>query len=156
MGDLLANPQVLRPHQEPRTRRRRVRDFLGRWFVGTVVLTLTFLFAPGMSATGLLSIPFAVLITAGMGRLLRPLLIRIARPLGWFGAVLLALFANAITMYVGLELTPGIQDGGPCRSSWRRGSTPSSPRCSSGCCWPMPTTPSTCTSSGSRPSGAAR
>ena len=121
MGDLLANPQVLRPHQEPRTRRRRVRDFLGRWLVGTVVLTLTFLFAPGMSADGLLSIPFAVLITAGMGRLLRPLLIRIARPLGWFGAVLLALFANAITMYVGLELTPGIEDGGPWQvfvASW--------------------------------------
>ena len=33
-------------------------------------------------------------------------------PLGWWGAFVLALFANAIVMYIGIELAPGIEDDG--------------------------------------------
>lgn len=87
---------------------RTVVDFLVMLLVGGIVLWLTVWITPGISASGYYGLVLAALVYALVGAVLRPLMVLVARPLGWFGAILLALFANAIVMAVTLQLIPGI------------------------------------------------
>jgi uncharacterized membrane protein YvlD (DUF360 family) len=93
---------------ERRTAGRRAADFLVMFLVGCAVLWLTIWLVPGIQATSAVDPFAAVLVYSIVGLVLRPLLIAVSRPFGWVGAVLLALFANAIVMAAALEIAPGI------------------------------------------------
>ena len=82
----------------------RVVDFLLRLVVlgGTVLLT------PGISTTAPGALLIAVVMISLAGWLLQPVFLRVALLFGWIGAVLLALFANAAVLGVGLYLAPGV------------------------------------------------
>ena len=82
----------------------RVIDFVLRLAVlaGTIALT------PGIEVDSSASLVVAVVMIAVAGWLLQPVFLRIALLFGWFGAVTLALFANAAVIGAGLYLTPGV------------------------------------------------
>ena len=82
----------------------RVLDFILR----LSILGATILLTPGIEASSSGSLMLAVVMISLAGALLRPVFIRIALLFGWFGAVLLALFANAAVIGVGLVITPGV------------------------------------------------
>ena len=87
----------------------RVIDFLLRLIVlgGTIILT------PGITTDSPGSLILAVVFVSVAGWLLQPLFMRVALHFGWIGAVLLALFANAIVLGLGLYLTPGVGVSSP-------------------------------------------
>lgn len=97
---------------ERRSWGRRAADFLVMFLVGSVVLWLTVWLTPGIEVSSAVDPFAAVLAYSLVGLVLRPLLIAVSRPFGWVGAILLALFANAIVMAVALELAPGISASG--------------------------------------------
>ena len=101
-----------RPGTVTRTRRHRIRNFLGEWLIGTLVLAVTVAILPGITVYSLAAVPFVVLWLSIFGALLRPVMIRLAGLLGWVGSALLALFANAFLMYLALEWVDGIEDDG--------------------------------------------
>lgn len=93
----------------------RAHRFFGavlRAGVGVLVLSLTIAISPGLHASSVWAIVAAALMCSLVGVVLRPVLVRVVRPFGWCGAFALALFANAIVVYVGIELVPGIEDDG--------------------------------------------
>lgn len=94
--------------REDRGWARRLVDFLVMLVAGMVVLSLTILVTPGLSVTRWADVGVAVLIYAVVGAALRPALVAVTRPFGWVGAILLALFANAIVMAAALEIAPGV------------------------------------------------
>ena len=94
--------------KDPWFQRHRVRDALGRFIIGVIVLSITIAIAPGISETQWYGIPIAVVLTTIFGAILRPLMIRVALPLGWFGAAFIAIFGNVIIMYPALKFAPGI------------------------------------------------
>lgn len=87
----------------------RVLDFISR----LAVLGATIALMPGVAASSSLSLLAAVVMIALVGWVLQPVFLRIALVFGWFGAVLLALFANALVIGLGLYLTPGITISSP-------------------------------------------
>lgn len=95
--------------RDPWQERHRIREIAGQLVIGIIVLSVTVAIAPGISVSDWLGIPIAVVLTTIFGALLRPLLIWVAIPFGWFGAGLLAVFGNAIVMYPALVLAPGIE-----------------------------------------------
>ena len=101
-----------RPGTVSRAKRHRVRNFLGEWLIGTLVLALTVNLSPGITVYSPVAVPFVVLWLSIFGALLRPVMIRLALLLGWVGSALLALFANAFLMYIALEWVDGIEDDG--------------------------------------------
>jgi hypothetical protein len=80
-------------------------EYLARCGILAVALWLT----PGVTATTWWGIPLAAVGTALAGWALRPVFVRVASAFGWIGAVALALFANAVTMWLGLWIAPGIE-----------------------------------------------
>jgi hypothetical protein len=74
-----------------------------------VALGITIALTPGITQDTWWAIPLATVLIAVAGWALRPLLVRVAGLLGWIGALLLALFANAVFVGAGLLLTPGIE-----------------------------------------------
>lgn len=90
----------------------RIRDAAGRLALSVVVLSLTIAISPGLEASQWWAVVVAAVFCALLGSVLRPLLVRVLAPLGWCGSFLLALFANAIVMYVAIDLSPGIEDDG--------------------------------------------
>ncbi len=91
---------------------RVVRDFVVQVLVGSLVLGITLGLSPGISVNDDVEVVLAVVIYGLVGAVLRPAMIAATRPLGWTGAVLLALFANAIVMSLTLSLAPGIETSG--------------------------------------------
>ncbi len=85
--------------------RARVLDFLLR----LVVLGGTIALAPGLSVSTRGSLLLAVVMITLAGWVLQPVFLKVALLFGWFGAVMLALFANAAVIGVGLYVTPGIE-----------------------------------------------
>ena len=90
-----------RPRQTSGT---RVLDFLLRLTVLGATIALT----PGITVSSTPSLLVAVIAISVAGWLLEPIFMRIALVFGWFGAVLLALFANAAVLGLGLYVTPGV------------------------------------------------
>ena len=92
-------------HEARPSLRARVLDFLLRLFVlgGTITLT------PGVSVSTRGSLLLAVVMITLAGWVLQPVFLKVALLFGWFGAVMLALFANAAVIGVGLYVTPGIE-----------------------------------------------
>ena len=87
----------------------RVIDFLVR----LVVLGATIALMPGVTTDSPGSLILAVVMVSIAGWLLQPLFMRVALHFGWIGAVLLALFANAVVLGLGLYLTPGVTVSSP-------------------------------------------
>ncbi len=100
------------PQELPQSTAQRVRNSVARFLLTVLVLTVTIAISPGLSASEPFSVVGAALWCAVTAAVLRPVLVRLMLPFGWWGAGLLALFANAIVMYVGLALAPGIEDDG--------------------------------------------
>lgn len=97
--------------RDPWFERHRIRDSIGRFFIGVIVLSITVSVAPGIGVEELYAIPFAALLTTVVGAILRPVMIRIAVPFGWAGAMLIAIFGGFVIMYAALHLTPGLMIG---------------------------------------------
>ena len=91
-----------------RTLAGRLFGLLWAWLLGSVALGLTFLLVPGLTAESWWAVMLAALVVAVAGWLLRPILDALALPLGWVGVVLIGLFAQAVVMYVALQITPGV------------------------------------------------
>ena len=87
----------------------RMLDFLLR----LIVLGLTIALMPGVTTDSPASLMVAVVMVSVAGWLLQPLFMRVALHFGWIGAVLLALFANAIVLGLGLWLSPGVTVSSP-------------------------------------------
>jgi uncharacterized membrane protein YvlD (DUF360 family) len=103
-------PAITEELPEPMS--HRVRNALGRLALSVFVLSLTIAISPGLEASQPWAVVVAAVFCALLGSVLRPVLVRVLAPMGWWGAFLLALFANAIVMYIAIELTPGIEDDG--------------------------------------------
>ncbi len=103
-------PSITAELPEPMS--HRVRNAVGRFVLGVAVLGLAIAVSPGLQAESPLAVVVAAVWCALVGSVLRPVLVRLVVPLGWWGAFVLALFANAIVMYIGIELAPGIEDDG--------------------------------------------
>ena len=82
----------------------RVIDFLLR----LTVLGATIVLTPGITVDSTGALLVAVVAISAAGWLLQPVFLRVALLFGWFGAVLLALLANAAVLGVGLYVTPGV------------------------------------------------
>ena len=80
------------------------RDFL----VQLVILWITIELTPGITLEFWWSLPLAVAVITIAAELLRPWLVRLASLFGWLGSLVLALFANAILIGLGLAITPGV------------------------------------------------
>ncbi len=93
---------------DPWFKRHRIRDAIGRFLVGLIVLSITIKVSPGISVIDWWGIPIAVILTTVIGAILRPVMIRVALPFGWFGAAFIAIFGNVIIMYLALTFSPGI------------------------------------------------
>jgi hypothetical protein len=84
----------------------RVRSLARSALTSFVVLAATLWLLPGVNASGLVSMLWLVVIVAGVGTLLRPLLLAVATVLGGYGALLLGFCVQSIVMYVALSLDP--------------------------------------------------
>lgn len=82
----------------------RVLDFVFRLTVLGATIALT----PGITVDSTAALLLAVVAISVAGAVLQPVFLRIAMIFGWVGAVVLALFANALVLGVGLYLTPGV------------------------------------------------
>jgi uncharacterized membrane protein YvlD (DUF360 family) len=91
---------------------RRLADLVVQVLVGIVVLSVTLRLTPGIQVTRGWDVVVTVLVYGLVGSVLRPALIAVSRPFGWVGAILLALFANAVVMAVALQVAPGIEADG--------------------------------------------
>ena len=97
--------------RSPHDRRGLVLAMVGNYLVTWLVLWATIELSPGIYRTSTGSIALAALLFSLFAPLAQTLLARGAMLLGWVGAVLLALFANAVIIDVILNLTPGITVG---------------------------------------------
>ncbi len=98
----LAGSQLVRAR---RSSTSRLLDFVVRLAILGITITL----APGVAANNTASLLLAVLVISLAGWALSPLLARVTGLFGWFGALLLALFGNAMIIGAGLALTPGVE-----------------------------------------------
>ncbi|HEU5107865.1 MAG TPA: phage holin family protein, partial [Micromonosporaceae bacterium] len=71
-----------------------------------LVLAATLWLLPGVDSSGLVSMLWLVVLVAGVGTVLRPVLLACASVLGGYGALLLGFLVQAIVMYVALSLDP--------------------------------------------------
>jgi uncharacterized membrane protein YvlD (DUF360 family) len=89
------------------------RTDLVRGAVGFVVTVLGLAVAgwllPGIGFDGLLPVVLVALVMAVAGLVVRPVLVAIATPLGWLGALALALLGQAALAYLALVVVPGVR-----------------------------------------------
>jgi uncharacterized membrane protein YvlD (DUF360 family) len=89
------------------------RTDLVRGAVGFVVsvlgLVVAGLLLPGIGFDGLLPVVLVALVMALAGLVVRPVLVAIATPLGWLGALALALLGQAALAYLALSVVPGVR-----------------------------------------------
>ncbi len=98
---------------DPFGNRHRLRDMLWHFLIGCVVLGVSIAISPEINVSSWIQVPFAVLLQTILSAALRPLMIRIAVPLGWVGTAFLAFFSNFIVIYLAIRFTPGIEHKGP-------------------------------------------
>ncbi|GAA4360504.1 phage holin family protein [Angustibacter luteus] len=82
--------------------------FLLTWVIGTAILAIIIRIVPGISADDGWDIAIAVVLVAAATIVLRPVLAALAVAMSWFGIVVVGFFAQALIVWVGLELSPGI------------------------------------------------
>ena len=64
---------------------------------------------PGLDFDGWEPVVLTALVMAVAGLVIRPVLVAIATPLGWAGALVLALLGQALLAYVALSVVPGVE-----------------------------------------------
>ena len=89
------------------TYRSMVLNFAFTW----AALAFTIALTPGIYPQEWWSVPIAALLFSALSPFAQVLLARAASFLGWVGAILLALFANAVIIDIILQLTPGMVVG---------------------------------------------
>jgi uncharacterized membrane protein YvlD (DUF360 family) len=87
---------------------RRLIKFVVWWLLGALILGATVALIPGISVDGPIDTLVAALVVAVVGAVLRPVLTALSVAFSWVGVFLLGLFAQALVMYVGLTLSPGV------------------------------------------------
>lgn len=92
-------------------RRGHFRALAGNYLATFVVLALTIALSPGIYPDYWWSVPLAALLFSLFAPLTQTLLARFALLFGWVGALVLAIFANAIVIDIILNLTPGMVVG---------------------------------------------
>ena len=92
-------------------RRGYARSLVANYIVTWMVLAITIALSPGIYAENPWSIPLAALLFSLFAPFGQALLARFALLFGWVGAVLLAIFSNAVIIDVILQLTPGMVVG---------------------------------------------
>ncbi len=92
-------------------RRATFRMMLVNFLLVWATLAFTIALTPGIYPEEWWAVPIASLLFAALSPLAQVFLARLASFLGWVGAILLALFANAIIIDVILQLTPGMVVG---------------------------------------------
>ncbi len=94
---------------DPWHERHRVRKLVAQFVVAWLVLWATLTVTPGITIEQWWAVVLAAFINVGLGALVRPLLVRVLAPLGWVGALALAIFGNFAIMYLALQVAPGIE-----------------------------------------------
>ncbi len=94
---------------DPWRQRHRLRDAIGRFIVSMIVLAATIAIAPGITLESWGVIPLTALFTTLLAAVLRPIMIRIAVPFGWLGAMLVAVFGNFVVLYFAFALSPSLE-----------------------------------------------
>src|SRR5215467_10088233 len=84
------------------------RRLIAAWVLGTLALAITIRIVPGITVSQWWAVPITVLVVAVLGALLRPVLLALAVPLSWAGVLLIGFFAQALIMFVAIEVTPEI------------------------------------------------
>lgn len=97
---------------DPWRDRHNFRDALGRFVVSALVLTLTIWISPGITLGNWWVIPLTALWGTILLAVLRPVMIRIAMPFGWFGAAMVAFFGNFAVLYLAFDLSPSLEHTG--------------------------------------------
>jgi hypothetical protein len=92
-------------------RRGYVRSLVANYLAIWLILAVTIALTPGIYSENAGAVPLAALLFSLFAPLVQGVLARIALLFGWAGAVLLAVFANAIVIYVILVITPGMVVG---------------------------------------------
>ena len=92
-------------------RRGYIRSLVLNYVATWVVLAITIALTPGIYAEYLGVVPLAALLFSLLAPFVQDLLARFALLFGWVGAVLLAVFANAIVIDIILQITPGMVVG---------------------------------------------
>jgi uncharacterized membrane protein YvlD (DUF360 family) len=64
---------------------------------------------PGIAFDGWMPVLLTALVMAVAGLVIRPVLVTVATPLGWAGALVLALLGQAVLAYFALSVVPGVQ-----------------------------------------------
>ncbi|HVQ86747.1 MAG TPA: phage holin family protein [Actinomycetes bacterium] len=77
--------------------------------VGVAAFAAAAWLLPGLSVGGFGDVVVAVLLMALVGAIIRPVLRRLALLLGWAGIFFIALFLEAVVVYVALDLSPGVE-----------------------------------------------
>ena len=93
---------------DPWTNRHKIRQGVGRFLIGVVVLTITIVLSPGIATEGIWAVPIAALVSTVVAAVLRPVMIRVAGPFGWAGAAALAIFGNFFILLLAFYLSPGL------------------------------------------------
>ncbi|MEO8330545.1 MAG: phage holin family protein, partial [Candidatus Nanopelagicales bacterium] len=76
--------------------------------IGVAALTAVAWLLPGLTIDGADDALIAVLLMALVGAVIRPVLRRLALLLGWAGIFFLAMFLEAVVVYLALLLSPGV------------------------------------------------
>jgi uncharacterized membrane protein YvlD (DUF360 family) len=81
---------------------------LAVWLSSTLALAITGALLPGLSADSVWAYALVAAVAGVVGLLLRPVLVWLSASLGWIALLLLALFGQALIMYLALRYTPGV------------------------------------------------
>jgi uncharacterized membrane protein YvlD (DUF360 family) len=82
------------------------------WLVDTLVLATVVAVVPGIRADGLATVAGAAVLVAAVTAVLRPLLAAVAVALSWLGVFVVGMLAQALIVWVGLTLAPGVEVDG--------------------------------------------
>jgi uncharacterized membrane protein YvlD (DUF360 family) len=82
------------------------------WLVDTLVLATVVAVVPGIRADGLAPVAGAAVLVAAVTAVLRPLLAAVAVALSWLGVFIAGMLAQALIVWVGLTLAPGVEVDG--------------------------------------------
>jgi hypothetical protein len=94
---------------DPWRNRHNLRNALGRFVISGLVLTLTVWVSPGITLGNWWVVPITAFWGTIVLAVLRPLMIRLAVPFGWFGAAVVAIFGNFAVLYVAFALSPSLE-----------------------------------------------
>ena len=82
----------------------RLRGLLWTWIVTAISLWVAFEIVPGIDYSGFGSIVGLALVVGIVGLVIRPLLNRLALAVGWVGIFFLAVFAQAVVLWIAIAI----------------------------------------------------